>query len=387
MRESRAQFGVGKDHARMTATIVNDLNGLFMSQALDEAASQLGESKSSVMRGFETAAAAIIGALTSHLGQSGFLKQAFELITNPVNDGGVLSNVHGFFSKNATAMRSDGWSGPMLSMLFGGNQSTVVQGISESSGLRPSSASALMAAAASMVFGILGRRVKENHLDAAGLSNMLRSEKSAAGPIEIPSGSSEHAFNAQSNRWLLPLAFAVLGVGGAIWMVNHGTRVVNQAAYMSGSTAGNLGSSFQRTLPNGIPLSIPRFGMESELLRAIQNDSPSIANRWFDFDRLSFESNSATLRPESTEQLANLAHILNAYPTVHLMIGGFTGNMGDAELQLSQARANSVMQQLTKMGIDSSRLEARSFGGAATAAGTEAGRLRNRGIALRITAQ
>ncbi len=132
----------------MTGTIVNDLSGLFRSQALNEASAQLGESESSVMRGFEAASSAIVGALKTHLGQSGFMKQAYELITSPLNDGGMLSNVRGFFSRGAAAMQNDGLSGRMLSMLFGGNQSTVAQGISESSGVRPSSASALMAAAA-----------------------------------------------------------------------------------------------------------------------------------------------------------------------------------------------------------------------------------------------
>ena len=168
----------------MTGTIVNDLSGLFRSQALNEASAQLGESESSVMRGFEAASSAIVGALTTHLGQSGFMKQAYQLITSPLNDGGMLSNIRAFFSKGAAAFQSDGLSRRMLSMLFGGNQSTVAQGISASSGLRLSSASALMAAAAPMVLGVLGRRVKENHLDAAGLSDMLQSEGSAVRPVE-----------------------------------------------------------------------------------------------------------------------------------------------------------------------------------------------------------
>ena len=373
----------------MTGTIVNDLSGLFRSQALNEASAQLGESESSVMRGFEAASSAIVGALKTHLGQSGFMKQAYELITSPLNDGGMLSNVRGFFSRGAAAMQNDGLSGRMLSMLFGGNQSTVAQGISESSGVRPSSASALMAAAAPMVLGALGRRVKENHLDAAGLSSMLQNEGSAARSVEGVTRSDVRAVEERSNHWLLPLAFAVLGIFGLFWMINHGRRVVNQAANVARSSAVNLGGLVQRTLPNGVALSIPQFGMESRLLESIPGASLPIDHAWFGFDRLSFDSNSATLRPESTEQLANIAQILKAYPTLHIMIGGFTDNTGDAaaNLQLSQARANSVMQELTKMAIDVNRLEARGYGETSPVAdnSTEAGRLRNRRVALRIT--
>ncbi len=375
----------------MTATIVNDLSGLFRSQALDEASAQLGESKSSVMRGFEAASSAIIGALTTHLGQSGFMKQAYELITSPLNDGGMLSNVRGFFSKAATTVPSDGLSGRMLSMLFGGNQSTVAQGISETSGLRPSSAWALMAAAAPMVLGALGRRVKENHLDTSGLSTMLQNEESATFAAAGLAGSAERGVEQRANRWLLPLAIVVLGIFGLFWMINHGEGVVNQAANVAPSSAADLGGLIQRTLPNGIALNIPQFGMETKLLDSIENASLPIDHAWFRFDRLSFDSNSATLRPASTEQLANIAQILKAYPALNITIGGFTDNTGDAaaNLQLSQARANSVMQELAKMGVGADRLEAKGYGETAPVAdnSTEAGRLRNRRVALRITAQ
>ena len=125
--------------------------------------------------------------------------------------------------------------------------------------------------------------------------------------------------------------------------------------------------------------------MESRLLDSIPSPSLPIDHAWFGFDRLSFDSNSATLRSESTEQLANIAQILKAYPTLHIMIGGFTDNAGDAaaNLQLSQARANSVMQELIKMGIGAGRLEAEGYGETSPLAdnSTEAGRLRNRRIA------
>jgi OmpA-OmpF porin, OOP family len=376
----------------MTGTIANDLNGLFKSQALGEAASQLGESESSVMRGFEAASSAILGALKTHLGQSGFMKQAYELISSPMNDGGMLSNLRSFFSRGANAIQNDGLSGRILSMLFGGDQSTVAQGISESSGLRVSSASTLMAAAAPMVLGVLGRRVKENHLDVSGLSTILENEGSAPRAVEGVADPGVRVVERTTNRWLLPLVLAALAIFGFFWMLNRGRGVVNQAANVARSTSANLGDFFQRTLPNGISLTIPRLGVESRLLNFIQNDSlPIDNNTWFDFDRLSFDSNSATLLPESTEQLANIASIMKAYPAVHMMIGGFTDNTGDAaaNMQLSQDRANAVMQELVKMGIGADRLEAQGFGDSAPIAdnSTEAGRFKNRRVALRVTAR
>ena len=86
--------------------------------------------------------------------------------------------------------------------------------------------------------------------------------------------------------------------------------------------------------------------------------------RWFDFDRLLFATDSATLQPQSTEQLNNVALILKACPAVRMTIGGYTDNTGDPahNQTLSQDRANSVVTQLQTMGIAPDRLVARGYG-------------------------
>jgi K(+)-stimulated pyrophosphate-energized sodium pump len=110
---------------------------------------------------------------------------------------------------------------------------------------------------------------------------------------------------------------------------------------------------------------------------------------WFDFDRLTFDTNSATLSAQSQEQLGNIASILKAYPNMQIKIGGYTDNTGDyaANMQLSQQRADSVQQQLVGMGIAAERIQAEGYGPQHPIAdnSTEAGRARNRRIALLVT--
>lgn len=112
---------------------------------------------------------------------------------------------------------------------------------------------------------------------------------------------------------------------------------------------------------------------------------------WFNFDRLLFDTGSATLQPSSQEQLNNIAAILKAYPNVHVKIGGYTDNVGDAasNLQLSQARAQNVMNAIVAAGIDPSRLEAQGYGEDHPVGdnSTPEGRAQNRRIALRVTAK
>ena len=89
--------------------------------------------------------------------------------------------------------------------------------------------------------------------------------------------------------------------------------------------------------------------MENKLIAFIEDTNRSVDDKtWFTFDRLTFETGKATLKPESQEQLQNIAEILKAYPKVTLKLGGYADNMGDPQsnLKLSQQRAETAMADL-----------------------------------------
>jgi K(+)-stimulated pyrophosphate-energized sodium pump len=150
-----------------------------------------------------------------------------------------------------------------------------------------------------------------------------------------------------------------------------------------------LGEFSVQKLTSGIELNIPEFGIENKLLSFIKSDKPVDKTTWFDFDRLTFETGAATLKPESQEQLKNIAEILKAYPAVNVKLGGYTDNTGNAasNLKLSQDRANSVRVELEKMGIGKDRLDAEGYGQEHPVASndTEEGRAQNRRISIRVT--
>jgi outer membrane protein OmpA-like peptidoglycan-associated protein len=137
-------------------------------------------------------------------------------------------------------------------------------------------------------------------------------------------------------------------------------------------------------------LNIPWNGVEARLLAFIQDPSKGVEPAtWFDFDRLLFNTDSVTLRPESQEQLGNIAAILKAYPNVHIKIGGYTDNTGDPQsnLNLSQERANGVRAELVALGISPDRLEAQGYGEQFPVAdnSTAEGRAKNRRVSMRVT--
>ncbi|GAB2544617.1 sodium-translocating pyrophosphatase [Spirosoma aerophilum] len=140
----------------------------------------------------------------------------------------------------------------------------------------------------------------------------------------------------------------------------------------------------------GVDLNLTGVGkIEEQLIEFINSDKVVDKETWFDFDKLTFETGKAVLKPESQVQLGNVAQILKAYPAVNIKVGGYTDNTGNADsnLKLSQDRANSVRAELEKMGITKDRLEAEGYGQEHPVASndTEEGRSQNRRISVRVT--
>ena len=168
-----------------------------------------------------------------------------------------------------------------------------------------------------------------------------------------------------------------------------GAAVDSAGNAVSDATA-KLGAFFKRKLPTGYELNIPENGIENNLVKFIEDKNrPVDKTTWFNFGRLLFDTGKATLKPNSVEEVKNIAEILKAFPAVHIKIGGYTDNTGGAEInkKLSQERADMVMAELVKLGITKSRLEAEGYGPEHPEASndTEEGRAQNRRIAVRVT--
>jgi outer membrane protein OmpA-like peptidoglycan-associated protein len=152
----------------------------------------------------------------------------------------------------------------------------------------------------------------------------------------------------------------------------------------------DLGAFQRKPLPGGVAINFPERGMEGRLVLFIEDPSASVTREnWYDFDRLLFDTNEATLRPESHEQLENIAIILRAFPVVEVKVGGYTDSTGPTELnvKLSQARADSVKAELVKRGIAEGRVAAEGYGEKYPMGdnATAEGRAMNRRTAIRVT--
>ena len=101
---------------------------------------------------------------------------------------------------------------------------------------------------------------------------------------------------------------------------------------------------------------------------------------------INFDFNSATLRPESTVVLEQVAGLLRGEPALGIAIEGHTDDVGgDAyNMALSGKRANAVRDWLVAAGIDGARLEAAGKGAGSPVAtnGNDVGRAQNRRVEL-----
>ncbi|MDT8450336.1 MAG: OmpA family protein, partial [Wenzhouxiangellaceae bacterium] len=103
---------------------------------------------------------------------------------------------------------------------------------------------------------------------------------------------------------------------------------------------------------------------------------------------LLFATDRANLEPGADRHLDRLVGFLERYPERRVEIEGHTDNVGAGEynLGLSQRRAESVLNYLTRRGIDSNRLSALGFGQERPIASnlTAAGRQQNRRVEIII---
>ena len=404
----------------MAASAFSSLFNLLDSSSINEIAGRLGESGQAVSRGLESVSASLISSLAGRSSDPNSMSQIFDLVTHAPSDVNVsilASAVTGSGKTSVSTSSLLDLGKNFLSLAFGANQSSILDAIGRSAGLRSSSATSLASIAAPLLMTALGRLVRSDRLtqgqlgsvlvyESAGIQNLLPAEMQHRFERTVPA----EAIPDLNSRplsistvleprpslpaWLWLLALPLL-IPLLLWLFNREhVRQVSQAApavtERSRFGAADLGEFVVRRLPDDVNLNIPGRGVESRLLAFIQAPSKNVDEvTWFDFDRLVFNTDSAQLRPESQEQLRNIAAILTAYPDVLIKVGGYTDNIGDPQsnLKLSQDRADGVVAELISFGIEPDRLESQGYGDEHPVAdnSTEDGRARNRRISMHVT--
>ena len=106
---------------------------------------------------------------------------------------------------------------------------------------------------------------------------------------------------------------------------------------------------------------------------------------------VSFEANSAALKPVALDEINRVAVVLKQYPQSTILVAGHTDSIGaeDKNQELSERRAESVKSALVGQGIARMRVTTVGYGEAKSIAtnDTPEGRQLNRRVEIRIQSQ
>jgi outer membrane protein OmpA-like peptidoglycan-associated protein len=407
----------------MANSMMDSILGMVTPEMKQALASRLGESPQSVQGGLGTATAATLGGLANHANDTGFLSQITGMLTGGTGQS-LVSSLPSIASGGPSGAVGD-LVNKFMPLVFGTQQNQVASAVSQQAGVSSSSGLGLLKMAIPLVLAYFGRMQSAGTLNPSSLGSMLRAEapslqsylptsllSGASGAVSSTAGRAASvvqtgvgAATAGAPRWLIPLA--ILGALLLAWLVIRSMSTPRETVTTAAPTVRNvpttpattvretgqaawasLGEMISIRLPDGSEITAPAQGVEARLVNALNNNTATGENTWFDFDRLLFDTNSATLQPASQAQLSNVAAILKAYPQIKMRIGGYTDNTGDpaANLQLSQQRADNVAAGLTRLGVDPSRLSAKGYGEENPVADntTDEGRQKNRRISLRV---
>jgi len=106
-------------------------------------------------------------------------------------------------------------------------------------------------------------------------------------------------------------------------------------------------------------------------------------------NNVTFDSNSATLKPAGANTLTGVAMVLKEYPKTAVNVVGYTDSTGgkDLNMRLSQQRADAVASSLITQGVDAGRLRTSGMGPANPIASnsTEDGKAQNRRVEITLS--
>ena len=420
----------------MAASYLDAIDGVIDRGLASGIASRSGESEQSVARGIRATASALLAGIVARLGDQAGFRRLFDLVASrgadvsAFDDSDTIALADRFDSVGERSFAA----GEFADSIFAGRTGQVESLVARDSGLRASTVASLFPLVSGLVLHQLHRHVtsegltadtfrdrlsqeKDSILAAAplGLSTMLgqtetpvemhtayeqpasydrvESERRRERSSEVPV--SEHGRS--RHRWLWPTVGA-LAVIALLWSALGRRERRAESEYAAGEVTRVIvppGDSvsvavMSRRLPDGTTINVATDGTESRLIGFISDPNrPVDESTWFALDRLSFESGSAKLTPESDKQIEDIAAVMRAYPNTAAKIGGFTDNVGDARanVRLSRDRANAVRDALIAKGVQPGRLIAEGYGAKMPIAdnSTEEGRARNRRISILVT--
>jgi OmpA-OmpF porin, OOP family len=331
----------------MPASLLDGLTGLITPDVVSKAASALGESEAAIRKGVAGAFPALLSGIASRADDSSFASSLFDLVQSPANDASIINDVGSLVSANSSSPITD-LGTRLMGLLFGGRASAFTNTLAGYAGIRRSTASTLMNVAAPLVLAYIGRRARNDGLNATSLATLLRNQKHSyaaavpgqlanAGrypemPVKDRKASAAPAIDPRATtwRWLLPALAAIVGLALLIPLFGRKEQVE-----VRDSTMAAVGS-----------VRVPEH----------QSVAPTAATP---SGTVYFAINQAALPANAVQSLSSVIKYLQANPGATAVVSGYHDATGDqaANEELAKNRADAVRSSLVAAGIEASRIE------------------------------
>ncbi len=140
---------------------------------LSQISKQIGADEGATKSALSTAMPLLVAALANNASKPKGAESLHQALATD-HDGSVLDNLSGFL-KNPMVANGAG----ILKHVLGAKQAPVSKGLSKTSGLSAAQVSQLLAIAAPLIMGMLGKKQAQQGLDTASLTDFLLGQKKA----------------------------------------------------------------------------------------------------------------------------------------------------------------------------------------------------------------
>ena len=399
----------------MSINIIDLAKQYLTPETVSKVSSETGESESNVNKAISAFIPIILGSV----------------IDKNSNSSGLLHTLKSFgASRGLTSLSTQTAESPILSqlisLLFGSNQSGIINKVAEFAGISSGSSTKLFNLSSEAALGSLGKYANDHNLGESEFSSLLSSNKSSLASL-LPTGlglgalglgnifgaekpelkkevhiekpNVEHKIEPEGKpyvdpvrydepeqkssfwKWLIPLLLLLLGAY-LIWnwlkkdenqtvTTTTQTDTVQIDSSSTGITTTSTTKTYGEVDLDGVKLRAYPGGFEEQVIKYVQ--SPDYTNatedqlkeKWFNFDNINFVfGKTDQLEGDSYVQLENLAQILKKYPDANVKIGAYTDRVGDDanNKALSQKRADFLKAELTRLGVGAQVLGAEGYG-------------------------
>ncbi len=161
----------------MNTDIISSINSMFGGQATQGISNLLGESEDATRAGLRTAIPTLLAGLMQKTSDAGGAAQLYRTVTSDAVDSGIAGKVASLFGSQRSLDSVVAGGESLLGSLLGSRTGAVAHAVSQVSGVKPSSASALLAVGAPVLMGLLKKQVTQGGLDGGGLASMLLGQR------------------------------------------------------------------------------------------------------------------------------------------------------------------------------------------------------------------